>query len=291
MWWKLPLVICAVAVFNIGSNADPTSVLSDEPRHRQKRNLLQFGRMTWKVTGRFPLDYNNYGCYCGWGGAGIPVDGIDICCRDHDACYRRVKWPKWATYKYAAAAGTVTCSPPPPPPPPPPPGEEEPTSYEEPTEEPTTIDQCPVDLMFLIDGSYSIGREGFEKARDYISYIVGCFSEDTDINVGVIQYKCLPNVDIPLGSYTDIPGLQNAILSDVEFSGGQGKTGAAINHMTCATQFREQVRKVAVVATDGSKRAKEIAYIHDYNLQGTRSAFHTDFCSSENYSTTAGLCC
>lgn len=42
--------------------------------------------------------YNNYGCWCGVGGAHEPVDGIDAfveepqggmsrCCRDHDHCY------------------------------------------------------------------------------------------------------------------------------------------------------------------------------------------------------------
>lgn len=31
--------------------------------------------------------FNLYGCYCGFGGQGVPVDKIDCCCRDHDECY------------------------------------------------------------------------------------------------------------------------------------------------------------------------------------------------------------
>ncbi|CAI2327841.1 unnamed protein product [Caenorhabditis sp. 36 PRJEB53466] len=33
------------------------------------------------------FNYNRYGCYCGYGGSGVPVDGIDQCCKEHDECY------------------------------------------------------------------------------------------------------------------------------------------------------------------------------------------------------------
>ncbi|XP_035664397.1 acidic phospholipase A2 2-like [Branchiostoma floridae] len=109
MWWKLLLVICAVAAFNIGANADPTSELRDEPRHRQKRNIRQLARMIEKVTGRNAKDYNKYGCWCGRGGAGEPVDGIDTCCKAHDECYETVDRPYRTTYNFAVDAGVVTC--------------------------------------------------------------------------------------------------------------------------------------------------------------------------------------
>ncbi|XP_046857971.1 acidic phospholipase A2-like isoform X2 [Xenia sp. Carnegie-2017] len=59
--------------------------------NRSKRNLLNFGVMIFTATGRSPLDFNGYGCYCGFGGKGTPLDGIDRCCQMHDTCYSDLK--------------------------------------------------------------------------------------------------------------------------------------------------------------------------------------------------------
>ena len=44
---------------------------------RVKRDLVQFGKMIECATGRSRWDYNDYGCYCGWGGTGDPMDDTD----------------------------------------------------------------------------------------------------------------------------------------------------------------------------------------------------------------------
>ncbi|KAK3750942.1 hypothetical protein QZH41_015018 [Actinostola sp. cb2023] len=57
---------------------------------KTSRGLLDFGIMIYCGTGRNPFDYNNYGCYCGFGGHGNPLDNVDSCCKAHDQCYDRV---------------------------------------------------------------------------------------------------------------------------------------------------------------------------------------------------------
>ncbi|CAH3142638.1 unnamed protein product [Porites lobata] len=57
---------------------------------RHARNLLQFGNMIQCSTNRSMWDYYDYGCWCGYGGSGKPVDGTDRCCLQHDSCYDRL---------------------------------------------------------------------------------------------------------------------------------------------------------------------------------------------------------
>uniref|UniRef100_A0A915JJ93 Phospholipase A2 n=1 Tax=Romanomermis culicivorax TaxID=13658 RepID=A0A915JJ93_ROMCU len=65
-------------------------------------SLVGFARAITCATESNPIRYNNYGCYCGWGGSGTPVDPIDNCCQIHDSCYGQCEklgcWPKLSPY-------------------------------------------------------------------------------------------------------------------------------------------------------------------------------------------------
>ncbi|XP_013404807.1 phospholipase A2 OS2 [Lingula anatina] len=78
-----------------------------------KRNIAQFGAMISIATGRSPFDYNNYGCFCGVGGQGTPIDGVDRCCQAHDSCYTAATASGCNTYldfyHFTSKDKTITC--------------------------------------------------------------------------------------------------------------------------------------------------------------------------------------
>ncbi|XP_041475957.1 phospholipase A2-like isoform X2 [Lytechinus variegatus] len=82
------LLICAQLIQCSSSLLEGTRVSAMFDRSR--RSLLEFGIMIKCSTGRWPLDYNGYGCYCGRGGKGHPIDEVDACCKQHDECYDRL---------------------------------------------------------------------------------------------------------------------------------------------------------------------------------------------------------
>ncbi|XP_061907669.1 phospholipase A2 [Entelurus aequoreus] len=81
----------------------------------------QFGNMIrCAQPGVNPLKYNDYGCWCGLGGTGSPLDDLDMCCYVHDKCYERSRkipgcnnimdLPHVLVYDYTCAKEKVTCS-------------------------------------------------------------------------------------------------------------------------------------------------------------------------------------
>nr|XP_002127054.1 basic phospholipase A2 taipoxin alpha chain-like isoform X2 [Ciona intestinalis] len=91
---------------------------------RHRRSIWQFGVMVQCAEGldhQFPMwtmeNYNDYGCHCGMGGKGDPLDVIDECCMEHDSCYKETrlrhkvwKWQIYFThYNYQCHGKRITC--------------------------------------------------------------------------------------------------------------------------------------------------------------------------------------
>ncbi|CAL1280135.1 unnamed protein product [Larinioides sclopetarius] len=79
--------------------------------------VLDLSNMLSVTTSRSPLDFLNYGNWCGLGGSGYTLDSIDKCCKMHDLCYENasdsVCWnekPHLATYRWKSYAGKIHCN-------------------------------------------------------------------------------------------------------------------------------------------------------------------------------------
>ncbi|KAM8759458.1 phospholipase A2-like [Acanthopagrus schlegelii] len=85
------------------------------------RALWQFGSMIQCAQpGVNPFVYNDYGCWCGFGGRGTPLDDVDVCCKVHDNCYKASRLTPGCTaiadlpyvlvYDHTCSNQQVTCS-------------------------------------------------------------------------------------------------------------------------------------------------------------------------------------
>nr|QSI84034.1 phospholipase A2 IB [Calliophis bivirgatus] len=106
------LVLAAVCVSFLAASAIPPQPLS----HCQFKKMIKCTvskSLSWR-------SFVDYGCYCGKGGSGTPVDELDRCCQTHDNCYTAAGkhpdcnhfWERPFTkrYSYTCSEGTLTCT-------------------------------------------------------------------------------------------------------------------------------------------------------------------------------------
>ncbi|XP_014859001.1 PREDICTED: collagen alpha-1(XII) chain isoform X2 [Poecilia mexicana] len=115
------------------------------------------------------------------------------------------------------------------------------------------------DLVFLVDGSWSVGRENFRHIRSFIGALAGAFDIGEDkTRVAVVQYSTDTRTEFPLTRYTRRGDLLQAINS-LPYKGGNTMTGDAIDYLmknifTEAAGSRKGFPKVAMIITDGKSQ-------------------------------------
>ncbi|XP_041716802.1 collagen alpha-1(XII) chain isoform X6 [Coregonus clupeaformis] len=113
------------------------------------------------------------------------------------------------------------------------------------------------DVVFLIDGSWSIGEDSFRKVVQFIFSMIGAFDVigSTGMQVSFVQYSDEAKTEFRLKSYSD-KGSALAALQLIQYRGGNTKTGAALMHVkekvfAPENGMRRNVPKVVVAVTDG----------------------------------------
>ncbi|XP_040916067.1 collagen alpha-1(XII) chain isoform X2 [Toxotes jaculatrix] len=136
----------------------------------------------------------------------------------------------------------------------------EPPTPPAPATVPPALDVCKgakADLVFLIDGSWSIGDESFNKVIQFVTSMTGAFDviSPSGMQVSFVQYSDDAKTEFKLNTYHD-KGIVLSALQTVRYRGGNTKTGISLKHVyekvfTSDSGMRRNVPKVLVVVTDG----------------------------------------
>uniref|UniRef100_A0A3Q2YNV9 VWFA domain-containing protein n=1 Tax=Hippocampus comes TaxID=109280 RepID=A0A3Q2YNV9_HIPCM len=128
------------------------------------------------------------------------------------------------------------------------------------------------DLAFILDTSSSVGKENFEKIRQWVANLVESFDVAPDkTRVAVVRYSDRPTTEFHLGRYRTLEEVKQA-ARNIRYLGGNTMTGDAISYTT-NNIFLEQngarpaargIQKVAILLTDGRSQ--------DYVLEPSSAA-------------------
>uniref|UniRef100_A0A8C5F571 Collagen alpha-1(XXI) chain n=1 Tax=Gadus morhua TaxID=8049 RepID=A0A8C5F571_GADMO len=115
---------------------------------------------------------------------------------------------------------------------------------------------APCDLVFILDGSWSVEDVNFDIVKRWLVNITTSFNIGQKfVQVGVVQYSDDPVLQIPLGKHLSNKEVITAMES-IEYMGGNTRTGTAIQFATdklfgLSERGPRGIARIAVVLTDG----------------------------------------
>ena len=112
------------------------------------------------------------------------------------------------------------------------------------------------DIVFLVDGSYSIGIANFVKVRAFLEVLVKSFEISPEkVQISLVQYSRDPHTEFTLNRYSRIEDILHAI-NTFPYRGGSTNTGKAMTYVREKVFVpnrgaRPNVPRVMILITDG----------------------------------------
>ncbi|NWV56972.1 MATN2 protein, partial [Daphoenositta chrysoptera] len=117
----------------------------------------------------------------------------------------------------------------------------------------------PIDLVFVIDGSKSLGEDNFEIVKQFVSGILDTLEiSPKGARVGLLQYSTEVRTEFTLRQFSSAKDMKKAV-SQMKYMGRGSMTGLALRQMfqrsfteaEGARPFSANVPRISIVFTDG----------------------------------------
>lgn len=110
-----------------------------------------------------------------------------------------------------------------------------------------------VDILFLLDGSHSVGKGSFERSKHFA--VAVCDALDISpgrVRVGALQFGSTPHLEFPLDSFSTRQEVK-ANIKGIAFKGGRTETGLALKslHRGFPGGRDGAVPQLLIIVTDG----------------------------------------
>ncbi|XP_062379350.1 collagen alpha-1(XII) chain-like, partial [Sardina pilchardus] len=114
------------------------------------------------------------------------------------------------------------------------------------------------DIVFLVDGSGSIGTENFQRVREFLHGLVDGFDVAPDrVRIGMVQYSDTQRTEFSLNTHQNKTDVLEYI-DKLPYMGGGTMTGLGLDFIlknqfveSAGSRAKEKVPQIAVVITDG----------------------------------------
>ncbi|XP_045051378.2 integrin alpha-D isoform X1 [Desmodus rotundus] len=131
---------------------------------------------------------------------------------------------------------------------------------------PSVQPECPnqeMDIVFLIDGSGSIGQSDFKQMKDFVRAVMGQF-EGTNTLFSLMQYSNLQDIHFTFAKFQTSSSPQSLVDPIVQMG---GRTFTATGIQTVVKELfhskngaRKSAKKILIVITDGQKYKDPLEY-------------------------------